>query len=231
MEEIERIERRDQVKIGLVVVDTLATTFEGGNENSSEDMGLYISNMKYIQRYADTGVLIVHHSGKDQAAGARGHSSLRAATDTEIEVLSEKKGERYARHIHTRKQREGESDIIIPFGLKVVEIGRDEDGDLIDTCHVVLENDIEFESVFARPEDELTGTKKAAYCTLRQFQESDFLKQCKGKGATEIRKLIIKYWFLVKNDPQKVLSWEELEKSMCSLYCHWMCCLVFQVSK
>lgn len=144
---IQKLEATTGVKIGLVVVDTLATTFEGGNENSSEDMGLYISNMKYIQRYADTGVLIVHHSGKDQAAGARGHSSLRAATDTEIEVSSEKKGERYLRQIKTRKQREGESDLTIKFGLMIVELGTDDDGDTIDTCHVVLENDSEFESV------------------------------------------------------------------------------------
>lgn len=148
---IEKLERTTGVKIGLVVVDTLATTFEGGNENSSEDMGLYISNMKYIQRFADTGVCIVHHSGKDQAAGARGHSSLRAATDTEIEVSSEKKGERYMRQIKTRKQREGESDIVLPFGLMVVELGKDDDGDPIDTCHLVLEGDSEFESVVPNP--------------------------------------------------------------------------------
>lgn len=144
---IKKLEATTGVKIGLVVVDTLATTFEGGNENSSEDMGLYISNMKYIQRHADTGVMIVHHSGKDQAAGARGHSSLRAATDTEIEVSSEKKGDRYLRQIRTRKQREGESDITLQFGLMVVELGNDDDGDMIDTCHVVLEDDEEFESV------------------------------------------------------------------------------------
>ena len=144
---IKKLEASTGVKIGMVVVDTLATTFEGGNENSSEDMGLYISNMKYIQRYADTGVLIVHHSGKDQAAGARGHSSLRAATDTEIEVMSEKKGERYHRNIRTRKQREGESDIDVKFGLMVIELGCDNDGDVIDTCHVVLEHDPEFAAI------------------------------------------------------------------------------------
>lgn len=153
---IKNLERTTGVKIGLVVVDTLATTFEGGNENSSEDMGLYISNMKYIQRFADTGVLIVHHSGKDQAAGARGHSSLRAATDTEIEVMSEKKGERYHRTIRTRKQREGESDLMIRFGLMVVELGKDDEDDVIDTCHVVLENDSEFESIVPNPDADLS---------------------------------------------------------------------------
>lgn len=159
--EIERLKREEDIEIGLVVVDTLATTFEGGNENSSEDMGMYISNMKYIQHFGNTGVLIVHHSGKDQAAGARGHSSLRAATDTEIEVMSEKKGERYYRTIRTRKQREGENDIVVKFGLAVVELGVDDDGDTIDTCHVVLENDTEFESIVPDPDDDLDAGELA----------------------------------------------------------------------
>jgi len=30
--------------------------------------------------------MIIHHSGKDKNKGARGHSSLRAAVDTEIEI-------------------------------------------------------------------------------------------------------------------------------------------------
>ena len=33
--------------------------------------------------------MLVHHTGKDTAKGARGHSLLRAATDTEIEVKRE----------------------------------------------------------------------------------------------------------------------------------------------
>ncbi len=210
---IERVEKEKRFKIGLVVVDTLATTFEGGNENSSEDMGLYISNMKYIQRYADCGVFIIHHSGKDQAAGARGHSSLRAATDTEIEVISEKRGERYTRFVKVRKQREGESDALIKFGLMTVELGKDNDGDAIDTCHVVLESDSEFESVSIEPREGMKGTQKAAYLTFQAFQEPAFLRWCKGRSATEIRKFMVKHWFLTKKANNKSLSLKELEKA------------------
>jgi len=186
---IHKLERTTGVKIGLVVVDTLATTFEGGNENSSEDMGLYISNMKYIQRYADTGVLIVHHSGKDQAAGARGHSSLRAATDTEIEVMSEKKGERYYRQIKTRKQREGESDITIRFGLAVVELGTDDEGDTIDTCHVVLENDTEFESIVPSPDADLDAGELAVKRADELCSEIPHDKRA-GMTDTQIKALL-----------------------------------------
>ena len=34
-------------------------------------------------------LLIVHHTGKDETRGARGHTSLRAATDTEIEITGD----------------------------------------------------------------------------------------------------------------------------------------------
>lgn len=208
---IKNIEQEHKITIELVVVDTLATTFEGGNENSSEDMGMYISNMKYIQRYADTGVLIVHHSGKDQAAGARGHSSLRAATDTEIEITAEKAGERYNRTIIVKKQREGENDIIIPFALNIINIGIDDDGDPITTCYVVLKCENDFDAIFAKPEDILTGRKKAALLTCLKFQQPDLMQWCKDKTTTEIRKLMIKNWFLTKHKPDKTLSIDELK--------------------
>ena len=71
--------------VRLVVIDTLARSMIG-NENSPEDMGRCVAAAAAIREAADTHVLIVHHTGKDTARGARGHSSLRAATDVELEV-------------------------------------------------------------------------------------------------------------------------------------------------
>lgn len=172
IEEIKRIKREHGVVIGLVVVDTLAVTFQG-NENSSEDMGHYIRNMKYIQRHAETGVLIVHHSGKDQAAGARGSSALQAATDTEMEVKSEKRGEKEARSVEVKKQREGKSGMLVPFGLNVIDLGKDEDGDEIDTCHVVLEDDDLFEDVSGTIYESLTASHYYALQAAYLFETTE----------------------------------------------------------
>ena len=169
VEEINRIKREDGITIGLVVVDTLAVTFQG-NENSSEDMGHYIRNMKYIQNRANTGVLIVHHSGKDQAAGARGSSALQAATDTEMEVKSQVIGEKQARSVEVKKQREGKSGMVVPFGLNVVELGIDDFGDQIDTCHVVLEDDSEFDALFPDATEGLNDNAKAALKALKFYE-------------------------------------------------------------
>ncbi len=49
-------------------------------------MGALVRCMDLIRQETGACVLFVHHSGKDAAKGARGHSLLRAAIDTEIEV-------------------------------------------------------------------------------------------------------------------------------------------------
>ena len=68
----------------------------------------------------------------DVAAGARGHSSLRAATDTEIEMeLSKEDGLRFAR---ATKQRDMETGAEFAFKLDVITLGVDQDGDDVTTC-------------------------------------------------------------------------------------------------
>ena len=78
-------------RVALVVVDTLARAMTG-NENPPDDMGKFVAACGRIREACEGHVLIVHHSGKDLAKGARGHSSLRAATDVELEVTNGQDG-------------------------------------------------------------------------------------------------------------------------------------------
>jgi len=71
----------------LLVIDTLTVAASGADENSSSDMGLIIEAAKALQAKLGGLVLLVHHSGKDQSKGLRGHSSLHAALDAAIEVI------------------------------------------------------------------------------------------------------------------------------------------------
>ena len=72
----------------LIVIDTLNRNFGGGNENHSDAMGEFITACDQLIEHFDCTVCVVHHMGKDQSAGARGHSSFYAALDTEITVKS-----------------------------------------------------------------------------------------------------------------------------------------------
>lgn len=120
------------VPIKLIVVDTLARAMSGGNENSPDDMGALVTNMDTIRQATGAMVLFIHHSGKDAAKGARGHSSLRAAIDTEIEVEAEG-DDRRATVVKQREMRKGD---VIAFTLEVVEIGENRHGEMVTTCIV-----------------------------------------------------------------------------------------------
>lgn len=76
----------DELGAVLVVIDTLNRSMSGGDENNSKDMSTVIASCDLIRRITGAHVNLIHHSGKDQSAGARGHSSLNGAVDTELEV-------------------------------------------------------------------------------------------------------------------------------------------------
>lgn len=131
-DELIREIERTEGDVDLIVVDTLSRAMAGGNENSSDDMGSFVRNCDRIRQVTGAHVLIVHHSGKDKAAGSRGHSSLLGAVDTEIEV----KGDA-TRTATVTKQRDRPSGQTYSFTLHSIELGQDEDGDPITSCVVV----------------------------------------------------------------------------------------------
>ena len=106
--------------ISMVVVDTLNRVMPGGDENSSEDIGRVIAAAKQIENELGCAVLFVHHSGKDETKGSRGHSSLKAATDAELSV----KREGDLRTITAEKVRDGEDgEALLTFRLQTVDLG------------------------------------------------------------------------------------------------------------
>ena len=124
---------RAQVPAGgldLVVIDTLSRSIAGRNENSSEDMTAAVEAADRLRDELGCAVLIVHHSGKNEAAGARGHSSLRASLETELEVKP--MGDIFS--VTCTKQREHEQGQAFFHRLEPVEIGVDADGEPVTTC-------------------------------------------------------------------------------------------------
>ena len=74
----------DRTNASLVVLDTLARHIPGGDENSFATVSHLVEVMDEIRRATYGCVLGVHHPGKNAENGARGHSSLKGALDTEI---------------------------------------------------------------------------------------------------------------------------------------------------
>lgn len=68
---------------GLVIIDTLHRNMDG-DENSSQDIGRFVSNLDNFMKPLGAAVLIVHHSGHGDKQRSRGSSSIRAAMDGEF---------------------------------------------------------------------------------------------------------------------------------------------------
>lgn len=97
----------------LVVVDTVARSMPGGDENSAKDIGRLVDNADVIRRASGAAVLLVHHAGKDTSAGMRGNSALHGAVATVIEC----KGGDGRLELSCRKQKDDAEFDPIHLGL------------------------------------------------------------------------------------------------------------------
>jgi len=117
----------------VVVLDTLNRAAPTADENSSRDMGEILEAAKLLQTLTRGLVLLVHHTGKNAAAGLRGHSSLFAAMDAAIEVSRD--GDR--REWKVAKSKDGQDGTAHPFKLQVETLGVEETGEAITSCVVL----------------------------------------------------------------------------------------------
>lgn len=87
---LEFIKQLEPLHPQLVVIDTLARTAVGLNENDAKDMGLMISFLDAIKTHLKCAVLVVHHTGKEEGRGMRGSNALEGACDAAFQVSRNK---------------------------------------------------------------------------------------------------------------------------------------------
>ncbi|WP_318405036.1 AAA family ATPase [Polaromonas sp. SM01] len=117
----------------VVFIDTLNRAAPTADENSSKDMGEILQAAKQLQAVTGGLVVMVHHTGKNAAAGLRGHSSLFAAMDAAVEVSRD--GDR--REWKVAKSKDGQDGDTYPFKLQVETLAVDEYGDPVTSCVVL----------------------------------------------------------------------------------------------
>lgn len=139
-DECKAIEARYGVRVGLIIGDTMARIAAGANENSGEDMGVVMSNADLIRRETEAAFLWIHHSGKDEAKGARGWSGIRAHIDTEIEIRDGDENGIHSAEITKQRDLNGKG-WRIGFRLGVHVLGKNRWGGDRTTC--VLHEEIE----------------------------------------------------------------------------------------
>lgn len=106
--------------VKVIVVDTVNRSFEG-DENSPSDMGKFLQAWDRLRyKFPEMSVIFVHHTGKDQSKGARGHSSFKGALDAELTVVKGQKKGTY--ELRNTKQKDAEEAPSIFVQLSSVEL-------------------------------------------------------------------------------------------------------------
>jgi AAA domain len=107
----------------LIVIDTLARNFGGGDENKTQDMNKFIFSIDvHIRIPFSCCVLIIHHTGHSDKDRARGAMALKGALDAEYCV--KKKNELISMTATKMKDTELPSPIsfrLVPISIDVVD--------------------------------------------------------------------------------------------------------------
>jgi hypothetical protein len=97
----------------LVVFDTLARSMVGGDDNSSQDVGLVVDRAARVTRETGASSMLVHHAKKDSDV-ERGSTALRGGVDTLCLVRED---EEAGRVLSCEKQKDAEPFSPITFHL------------------------------------------------------------------------------------------------------------------
>ena len=107
-------------KFDMIVIDTLARSSTGADENSASDAGVIINSLDRLRRVAgEAAMVVIHHTGKDVERGARGSSAYFAAVDAEITVTGRVTGMVTTK---TTKMKDDEDGLVTQLKGRIVEL-------------------------------------------------------------------------------------------------------------
>jgi hypothetical protein len=120
----------------LIVLDTLARCFVGGDENSAQEIGKFVDACRRLQIATGAAVLILHHTGKPKMGRnnkdplERGSSALRGAAD--VMISQNRIGDLIT--ISNEKQKDDEGFKPIALRLTPIVVGTDSSNQPVKSC-------------------------------------------------------------------------------------------------
>lgn len=172
----EQVKRETGYPVRLIVVDTVARCFGGGDENRAADMGAFIAGCDEVKAATGATILLVHHTGKQEDNGARGSSAFRAALDAEYLVKREAKDSNSV-ILRNTKMKDDEPPPERAYDLRSRVVTFDSEGDEVTSLVVVDAGREPEEPEFGG----LSPTTKALYQAVKQAAGST---DRASKGAT-----------------------------------------------
>ena len=155
----------DEFSVELVAIflDTMGLAACYENEDRAAQVQKVVSGLNRLSDATGALAINVDHMGKDQDAGLRGTSAKRDCVETIVTCLidRDKKTNKAKNHrLQLFKIRDGEEGRVIPYRLKPIDYGIDEDGDHVSTCVIQWE--------FDRPPQAKAPKKKQTDIALEQ---------------------------------------------------------------
>jgi hypothetical protein len=111
--------RAQPFQVGVLVIDTIARNFGGGDPDKTGDMSVFVETCSRFSREFNAVVIGVHHPGKDESRGPRNSGALTGGVDTQVKIKAN--GE--ARLVELEKQRDGRIGVVEAFRLEVIDLG------------------------------------------------------------------------------------------------------------
>ena len=155
--------RQRGISPDLVVIDTLARAFCGGNPDLTADMSSFVTSCENIQRTFKSAVLLVHHSIKSNSRVESGSHMLRGAASS-VFHLDRKRGCKKELKLSCEKIKDAESeDLNFHLVLKIIQLEPDEEGRERSSCVIKPDS--------STPEPPRTLTYLQALVTALEGQE------------------------------------------------------------
>jgi hypothetical protein len=133
------------VDLVAILLDTMGLAACYENEDKAAQVQRVVSHLFKLSDATGALLIGVDHYGKDQGAGLRGSSAKRGHVETVLSCLGDRdkngNGDDHLTNLRLKfeKIRDGEEGRIVPYRLRPIEWGLDEDGDPVTTCVVQWE--------------------------------------------------------------------------------------------
>jgi hypothetical protein len=126
----DRMRTHHNLDLGLIVIDTMAAAAGFDDENSNAESQRAMNVLTALSRQFRCAVLVVDHFGKTAETGTRGGSAKEGSADAVLAILAERdlSGNVSNPRMAIRKVRGAPTGSEVPFGIKVVDLGADKNG-------------------------------------------------------------------------------------------------------
>ncbi len=185
---------------GLIVIDTIARNFGGGDENSTKDMSAFITAIDTLRERYHCCILLVHHTGHSDKSRARGSIALLGSLDAEYRVEKSGADEKTILLTSTR-QKDNDDPRPLAWTLTRYDLPWcDEDGQPLNSA-VLIPND-SVPAAIPVKEKSLTGMPKQALSVLRELYRHQRETLVTGEQDPNAARVTISQW----NDAMQSIS-------------------------